>query len=150
MYWTPAQMLLLADVDEKFHKYCGNDAAWNFRQTLQKLSHGSVNALDSLYSHFTARQSSAMPCQTAFSVNACIIKSPVTCVFCPDSTWLVTFFIQGLRLVLQGFIVTMHKGACETRSQIPRPIGRGIWRTVRTSRSALWQQTRTDRSYSWW
>ena len=40
-----------------------------------------------------------------------------------------------------GFVVTMHEGACETGSQIPRPIGRGIWCTVRTSPNTLWQQT---------
>ena len=54
--------------------------------------------------------------------------------------------IKGLRLVLEGFVVTMHEGACETGSQIPRALARGIWRTVRTSPSALWQQTPTDRS----
>ena len=53
---------------------------------------------------------------------------------------------KGLRPVLEGFVVTMHEGACETGSQIPRAIARGIWRTVRTSPSALWQQTPTDRS----
>ena len=50
--------------------------------------------------------------------------------------------IKGLRPVLEGFVVTMHEGACETGSQIPRALARGIWRTVRTSPSALWQQTR--------
>ena len=54
--------------------------------------------------------------------------------------------LKGLRPVLEGFVVTMHKGACETGSQIPRALARGIWRTVRTSPSALWQQTPTDRS----
>ena len=34
-----------------------------------------------------------------------------------------------------GFLVPMHEGACETGSQIPRALARGIWRTVRTSRS---------------
>ena len=53
---------------------------------------------------------------------------------------------KGLRPVLEGFVVTMHEGACETGSQIPRALARGIWRTVRTSPSALWQQTPTDRS----
>ena len=48
---------------------------------------------------------------------------------------------KGLRPVLEGFVVTMHEGACETGSQIPRALARGIWRTVRTSSSALWQQT---------
>ena len=60
------------------------------------------------------------------------------------SHWSVT--IKGLRPVLDGFVVTMHEGACETGSQIPRALARGIWRTVRTSPSALWQQTPTDRS----
>ena len=54
--------------------------------------------------------------------------------------------IKGLRPVLEGFVVTMHEGACETGSQIPRALARGIWSTVRTSPSALWQQTPTDRS----
>ena len=39
----------------------------------------------------------------------------------------------------------MHEGACETESQIPRALARGIWRTVRTSPIALWQQN-PDRS----
>ena len=43
---------------------------------------------------------------------------------------------KGLRPVLEGFVVTMHEGACETGSQIPRASARGIWRTVRTSPSA--------------
>ena len=54
--------------------------------------------------------------------------------------------VKGSRPVLEGFVVTMHEGACETGSQIPRALARGIWRTVRTSLSALWQQTPTDRS----
>ena len=45
-----------------------------------------------------------------------------------------TLLFKGLRPVLEGFVVTMHEGACKTGSQ--------IWRTVRTSPSALWQQTR--------
>ena len=32
----------------------------------------------------------------------------------------------------------MHEGVCETGSEIPRPLGRRIWRTVRTSPSELW------------
>ena len=48
---------------------------------------------------------------------------------------------KGLRPVLEGFVDTMHEGPCETGSQIPRALARGIWRTVRTSPSALWQQT---------
>ena len=57
-----------------------------------------------------------------------------------------TGLFKGLRPVLEGFVVTMHEGACETGSQIPRALARGIWRTVRTSPSALWQQTPTDLS----
>ena len=53
---------------------------------------------------------------------------------------------RGLRPVLEGFVVPMHEGACKTGSQIPRTLARGIWRTVRTSPSALGQQTPTDRS----
>ena len=34
--------------------------------------------------------------------------------------------IKGLRPVLEGFVVPMHEGACETGSQIPRAIARGI------------------------
>ena len=41
--------------------------------------------------------------------------------------------LKGLRPVLEGFVVTMHEGACETGSQIPRALARGIWRSVRTS-----------------
>ena len=59
---------------------------------------------------------------------------------------LTQVIFKGLRPVLEGFVVTMHEGACETGSQIPRALARGIWRTVRTSPSALWQQTPTDRS----
>ena len=55
-------------------------------------------------------------------------------------------WFKGLRLVLEGFVVTMHEGVCETGSHIPRALARGIWRTVRTSPSALWQQNPTDRS----
>ena len=40
--------------------------------------------------------------------------------------------IKGLRPVLEGFVATMQEGACETGSQIPRALARGIWRTVRT------------------
>ena len=54
--------------------------------------------------------------------------------------------LKGLRPVLEGFVVPMHEGAYETGSQIPRALARGIWRTVRTSPSALGQQTSTDRS----
>ena len=32
--------------------------------------------------------------------------------------------IKGLRPVLEGFVVTMHEGACETGSQIPRALAR--------------------------
>ena len=51
-------------------------------------------------------------------------------------------WFKRLRPVLEGFVVTMHEGVCETGSQIPRALARGIWRTVCTSPSALWQQTR--------
>ena len=30
--------------------------------------------------------------------------------------------VKGLRPVLEGFVVTMHEGACETGSQIPRAL----------------------------
>ena len=53
---------------------------------------------------------------------------------------------KGLRSVLEGFVVTIQEGACKTVSQIPRALARGIWRTIRTSPSALWQQTLTDQS----
>ena len=53
---------------------------------------------------------------------------------------------KGFRPVLEGFVVPMQEGARETGSQIPRASARGIWRTVRTSPSALGQQTPTDRS----
>ena len=58
----------------------------------------------------------------------------------------IRVLLKGLRPVLEGFVVPMHEGACETGSQIPRALARGIWRTVRTSPSALGQQTPTDRS----
>ena len=32
----------------------------------------------------------------------------------------MTAWVKGLRPVLEGFVVPMHEGACETRSQIPR------------------------------
>ena len=54
--------------------------------------------------------------------------------------------LKGLRPVLEGFVVPMHESACETGSQIPRALARGISRTVRTSPSVLGQQTPTDRS----
>ena len=59
--------------------------------------------------------------------------------FCGKHRVDVIAMVKGLRLVLEGFIVTMHEDACETRSQIPRALARRIWRTVRTSPSALWQ-----------
>ena len=34
--------------------------------------------------------------------------------------------LKGLRPVLEGFVVPMHEGACETGSQIPRALARGI------------------------
>ena len=39
--------------------------------------------------------------------------------------WLTSFLFKGLRPVLEGFVVTMHEGACETGSQIPRALARG-------------------------
>ena len=36
---------------------------------------------------------------------------------------------------LSGFVVPMQEGACETGSQIPRALARGIWRTIRTNPS---------------
>ena len=51
---------------------------------------------------------------------------------------LCRFLLKWLRPVLDGFDVTMHKDVYETGSQIPRPLGREIWCTVRTSLSALW------------
>ena len=53
------------------------------------------------------------------------------------TVWRTMLLFKGLRPVLEGFVVTMHDGACETGSQIPRALARGIWRTVRTSPSAL-------------
>ena len=35
-----------------------------------------------------------------------------------------------------------------TASQVPRPLGRGIWRTVPTSPNALWQQTSLYQDYN--
>ena len=62
---------------------------------------------------------------------------PVGWMMCFLLTTLVLLRIikifKGLRPDLEGFVVTMHEGACETGSQIPKPFGRGIWRTVRTS-----------------
>ena len=34
---------------------------------------------------------------------------------------------KGLRPVLEGFVVPMHEGVCETESQIPRALTRAIW-----------------------
>ena len=56
----------------------------------------------------------------------------------------IKLWLKGLRPVAEGFVVTIHEGACETVSSIQRPIGRGIWRTVCTSLSELWQQIQTD------
>ena len=56
--------------------------------------------------------------------------------------------LKGLRPVLEGFVVTMHEGTCETGSQILRLISQGIWRTVHTSPSALWQQTPPEPHFS--
>ena len=38
----------------------------------------------------------------------------------------LSLLIKGLRPVLEGFVVTMHEGACETGSQISRALARGI------------------------
>ena len=38
----------------------------------------------------------------------------------------VVHVLKGLRPVLEGFVVTMHEGACETGSKIPRALARGI------------------------
>ena len=58
-----------------------------------------------------------------------------------ESSPYINALFTGLWPVLEGFAVTMHEGACETRSQIPKALPWGIWRTVRTSPSVLWQQT---------
>ena len=56
----------------------------------------------------------------------------------PDRSALITIITWHFQFHLVNIsIVTMHEGACEAGSQ--------IWRTVRTSPSALWQQTPTDR-----
>ena len=72
--------------------------------------------------------------------------SPVKFLTNPQKNEKGKCVLLGLRSVLQGFLVTMHEGMCETGNQIPSPIGRGIWRTVHTSLSALWQQTPADRT----
>ena len=38
-----------------------------------------------------------------------------------------SLLLKGLRLVLDGFVVTMHEGACETGSQIPRALARVLF-----------------------
>ena len=53
-------------------------------------------------------------------------------------------WFKGLRPFLEGFVVPVHDGAWETGSQIPRANALRIWRTVRTSPSALRQQTLID------
>ena len=50
--------------------------------------------------------------------------------------------IKGLRPILEGSVVTMHKDVCET-GPMPKPLG--IGRTVRISPGAVWQQNLTDR-----
>ena len=40
-------------------------------------------------------------------------------------------WFKGLRPLLEGYVVAMHEGACETGSQIPRPIGRGMPTVIR-------------------
>ena len=44
---------------------------------------------------------------------------------------------KGLRPVLEGFVVTIHEGACKTGSPIPSPFGPGIGRIVRSRPTAL-------------
>ena len=77
-------------------------------------------------------------------------KLIVTCRLCiiyvKKGNSMYRIWFKGLRPVLEGFVVPMHEGVCETGSQIPRALARGIWRTVRTSPSALGHQTPTDRS----
>ena len=53
--------------------------------------------------------------------------------FSNDKTCYPIAWIEVLRPVLEEFIVRIHEGACETGSQIPRALARGIWRTIRTS-----------------
>ena len=54
-------------------------------------------------------------CRTGlFSVEPCILLSN-RAFLCRTSV-----IIKGLRPVLEGFVVPMHEGACETGSQIPR------------------------------
>ena len=48
------------------------------------------------------------------------------------------------RPVLQGFVVTMHEGACKIGSPIPRALARWIGFAIWTSPSTLWQQNLTD------
>ena len=52
--------------------------------------------------------------------------------------WVGDLF-KGVRPVLQGFVVTMHDGACKTGSQNLRPLGSGIWHTV----CGIWRTVRT-------
>ena len=45
-------------------------------------------------------------------------ENKAKCVMLPDLR-VEIFVIVGLRPALEGFVVTMHEGACETGSQIP-------------------------------
>ena len=55
-----------------------------------------------------------------------ILSTPVwyRCAWKGIMAWLT--LVKGLRPVLEGFVVTMHEGACETGSQIPRALARGL------------------------
>ena len=57
------------------------------------------------------------------NMSSLVRDNHVWCVFynAKDNRW-----IKGLRPVLEAFVVTMHEGACETGSQIPRALARGI------------------------
>ena len=44
---------------------------------------------------------------------------------------------KGLKPVLEGFVVSIHEGTCKIGSSIPRPLGPGIGRIVRSRPSAL-------------
>ena len=65
-----------------------------------------------------------------------------------SSTWLCWVEVRWECLVKGsgGAVVTMHMGACETRSQILRPLGRGIWRAYCSHKPAFhfdpWMMTR--------
>ena len=67
-------------------------------------------------------------------------KSSVGKIFASGIMTVGKIFASGIMTVSGGFVVTMHELACETGSQIPRLLGRGIGSTVRTSPSVLWKQ----------